>query len=410
MQRISNIFLNKPKHVGIVCFFIFFIIISIPIIYTYEKRNSLAYEEFRHHLGMVAYALSFSVNPNLHKIVEDEQNASSDNYQKVTAPLFDFFALYREIYDIYTVVKRDGKKYYVLDVTNAQNSIAKDPIASPAEIMEELAETDNSDNWFEVVESGKVYINKDFETDNYGTFLSAIAPVYDKNQTFVAAIGIDVSIEKYKEIMQKTRNIFILTMIMAAMISLLMSIIVIALINYVKLFYYRLQKVSNSDRLTGVYNRFVFIDIFTREMNRVKRNKDNLYLIFLDIDNFKSFNDKYGHSVGDDIIIFTAKKIANTVRKIDIVSRYGGDEFLISICGASDEFIKDIIDRVMNQKYDFVYAVNKNGIEEKLVVNFSVGYTKYKDGDTFETMLERADRGLYISKDFGKHRATFVEK
>lgn len=210
--------------------------------------------------------------------------------------------------------------------------------------------------------------------------------------------------------MQKTRNIFILTIIMAAMISILMSIIVIALINYVKLFYYRFQKVSNSDRLTGVYNRFVFIDIFTREINKVQRNKDNLYLIFLDIDNFKGFNDKYGHSVGDDIIIFTAKKIANTVRKIDIVSRYGGNEFLISICGASDEFIKDIIDRVMNQKYDFVYAVNKNGIEEKLVVNFSVGYTKYKDGDTFETMLERADRGLYISKDFGKHRATFVEK
>lgn len=71
-------------------------------------------------------------------------------------------------------------------------------IASPAKIMKELVETDNSDNWSELVESGKVYVNKDFETDNYGIFLSAIAPVYDENQTFIAAIGIDVSIEKYQ--------------------------------------------------------------------------------------------------------------------------------------------------------------------------------------------------------------------
>lgn len=410
MKKISNLFLNKPIYFGFICFFVFFAMIVIPITYTYEKRNSFEYENFRHNLGMAAYALSFSVDANLHRIIEDEQNSSSESYQKATAPLFDFFSVYREIYDIYTVIKKDDKKYYVLDVANAQNMISKNSVVAPAEIMEELVETENPDNWFELVESGQIYVNKNFETDNYGTFLSAIAPIYDENQTFVGAIGIDVSIKKYEEMIKKSKNIFILSIILAIAISVLASFVVILLINYAKMFYYQLQKVSNFDRLTGVYNRFVFIDIISREIDRISRTKDNLYLVFLDIDNFKTINDKYGHSIGDDVIMYTAQKITSAIRKVDIVSRYGGDEFLVSISGSNDEFIKDVIDRILHQKYDFVYAPNKNGQEEKLIINFSIGYTKYTEGDTFESMLERADRALYISKDFGKHRATFIEK
>lgn len=410
MQRIFGIFFKRPTNVAVACFFIFFVMISMPLVYIYQKHKSFEYENFKKNLEIMASTLSLSIDDSLYKFIQKEQNVSNLLIQKTARNLLEFSSFYKNIHNVYVIIKKYDKKYYVLDVLNLKKLVASDKTIHFDNTIKEVIQTQKYDNCFEALKSGKVYVSENFKIDNNQTFISAIAPIYDENQTFIAALGVDVSLEKYKEIFKKTDNTFILSLIMAAIISCLASFAVVVIINYAKIFYYNLQKVSNSDRLTGVYNRFMFIEIFTREINRIQRNGDNLYLIFLDIDNFKHINDKYGHSIGDDIIIFTANQITKSIRKTDIVSRYGGDEFLISITGSSDNFIKDVIDRIMHQQYDFIYAVNKNGLEEKVVVNFSIGYTKYKDGDTFETMLKRADRGLYISKDFGKHRSTFVEK
>ena len=93
-----------------------------------------------------------------------------------------------------------------------------------------------------------------------------------------------------------------------------------------------LIKVENKayiDGLTGVYNRNKFNELFENELERVKRYNVPLSISILDIDRFKSFNDKFGHSIGDEVLISMAQTVNNNIRTNDIFARWGGEEFII---------------------------------------------------------------------------------
>ena len=144
------------------------------------------------------------------------------------------------------------------------------------------------------------------------------------------------------------------------------------------------------DTLTGLYNREAFEKILKTELTRAKLSKTTLALIFLDLDNFKSVNDTYGHHYGDKVLRKVGEILNSSVRKGDIVARYGGDEFILLIHSKGDLEPERIAKRI------------KREIEEGLQeykISVSYGIAIYgKDGSSPEELLSVADRNMYKQK------------
>ena len=194
------------------------------------------------------------------------------------------------------------------------------------------------------------------------------------------------------------------SLIYSVVLSLFIAFIVTLLSHYLKKSYLEVENLSHYDGLTGLYNRLMFLTIFKKEIHRIKRNSDKLFLVILDIDDFKPINDTFGHLIGDEAIKTTANTLKKLLRSSDTIARFGGDEFVICIVDDNTNSASGVINRILNEFNNKTIPTQT----QELQINLSIGYTGYKDGDDFKTMLHRADQALYISKEAGKNTATFL--
>ena len=152
---------------------------------------------------------------------------------------------------------------------------------------------------------------------------------------------------------------------------------------------------AQHDYLTNLPNRLLFYDRFSQQIALANRHKTQFALIFLDLNKFKPVNDTLGHQVGDLLLIEVAKKLTASVREIDTVSRFGGDEFAIlvsDIAGKPD--ISALIDKIQ-QLLSEPFSIEAHPI----CISASIGYALYPDdGNDIETMLNKADVEMYRSK------------
>ncbi|MEQ1599857.1 MAG: diguanylate cyclase, partial [Methylotenera sp.] len=161
-----------------------------------------------------------------------------------------------------------------------------------------------------------------------------------------------------------------------------------------------LSEAVRVDQLTGVLNRRGLDEAMTREMARAQRGGGLLSVALLDIDNFKSLNDTYGHNVGDTALQHLAKVIQTTMRPTDVVSRFGGEEFVILLPDTDLEAAVSTIKRLQR-------ALTKQfflGNNEKLLITFSAGVALLKNDETEATVIHRADQSMYLAKRTGKNR------
>ena len=159
----------------------------------------------------------------------------------------------------------------------------------------------------------------------------------------------------------------------------------------------KLKKLVNKDALTNLHNRRFFNKFAKKTLNKVKENKFNATLSYLDIDNFKDINDKYGHNKGDDVLIYLSKLLKKSIRKeIDTLFRVGGEEFIIiSKHSTIEESFNQLCRIQQNLKND-----NKNNLN----ITLSIGLSKFIESDnTFEDIYKRADEKMYKAKNFGKN-------
>lgn len=119
-------------------------------------------------------------------------------------------------------------------------------------------------------------------------------------------------------------------------------------------------------------------------------------VIFLDIDNFKSYNDTFGHVAGDVVLQKTADIIKNSIRTVDIVGRYGGEEFVIILPGTKEEGAVAVAERIRKSIEMYPFPHRK--------VTASLGIALAKNSDSVDSLLERADQSLYQAKRQGKNR------
>lgn len=156
------------------------------------------------------------------------------------------------------------------------------------------------------------------------------------------------------------------------------------------------------DPLTEVGNR-KFADVsLSGKMEEFRVHNVPCGLLFLDIDNFKIFNDVYGHAAGDSVLVAVGKTISNVLRKLDVVCRWGGEEFIVIIPNADLKALALVAERIR----DFIeksWVEHNGGI---LRVTVSIGGTLVREGDSIEGFVKRADRLMYESKNSGRNRVT----
>ena len=167
-----------------------------------------------------------------------------------------------------------------------------------------------------------------------------------------------------------------------------------------------LEKMVSVDRLTQVHNRNSYELQLPLEIERANRTKTSFAFLIFDIDDFKNVNDTYGHETGDRVLRLVAQTVRRSLRKIDLMFRYGGEEFVVLLPGASAESARRTAERIRG-----IVARAEHQLEsgKRIKVTISVGGCIYPAQAQNEAQLFRAaDRALYDAKEEGKNRVVFI--
>ena len=163
----------------------------------------------------------------------------------------------------------------------------------------------------------------------------------------------------------------------------------------------RYKELSIVDELTGLFNKRHFNETLRHESDRARRYDHPLSMIIMDIDNFKHFNDTYGHAEGDRVLEAMGQIIAKSIRSLDRGNRYGGEEFTVILPDTAGQDAVTVAERIRLNFAAHDFHPNKG---EKVNKTVSLGITQFRPEDTPDSFLKRADKNLYRAKESGKNR------
>jgi diguanylate cyclase (GGDEF)-like protein/PAS domain S-box-containing protein len=165
--------------------------------------------------------------------------------------------------------------------------------------------------------------------------------------------------------------------------------------------YSETQLKADTDELTGLKNRRSFFEMGSREIERAIRFKHPLAALMIDLDNFKDVNDNFGHPVGDRLLKELADVFKGKLRNVDLIARYGGDEFIVLLPENDIKAATDVAERICHS----IAKIRIETTQGKAKVTASIGVAILDKGmTTLSALVEHADRALYNAKKFGKNR------
>ncbi len=160
------------------------------------------------------------------------------------------------------------------------------------------------------------------------------------------------------------------------------------------------RELARTDDLTGVINRRSFFEASQQEINRARRNRHPFTVAYMDVDDFKLINDRYGHSIGDVVLKSVSHMIKSSIREIDVVARLGGDEFVILMPETDEAAAQTVVSRVHDS---IMTKIHEHGWP----ITFSIGVVTWTTPPrTVDLMLKQADEAMYEVKNNGKNQVT----
>ena len=175
-------------------------------------------------------------------------------------------------------------------------------------------------------------------------------------------------------------------------------LVTVLILARLKSAYRQEQELSRVDFLTGVANARAFRQVAEMEKNRVRRYRHPLTLAYMDIDNFKIINDRYGHQTGDVLLVWVAKTIRKNLRATDYVARVGGDEFVLLLPETGAEAGQFVLYKLQRMLLDLMQKNN-------WPVTFSIGAATFvAEPESLDQMIQSADDLMYSAKRNGKNR------
>lgn len=188
----------------------------------------------------------------------------------------------------------------------------------------------------------------------------------------------------------------------------MVSAILIAALHFFSSYQHRLQAaqltvdelahLANTDTLTGLANRRRVNEVIASELLRARRYGHAFSVILVDIDHFKWVNDRHGHAVGDAVLAALASRAKETLRDVDMLGRWGGEEFIVVL--PETDFAQ-----ALDKAHALCAHVASRPLAGGHSVSVSCGVTSVQPGDSADALLQRADRALYAAKDRGRNRA-----
>jgi diguanylate cyclase (GGDEF)-like protein/PAS domain S-box-containing protein len=159
------------------------------------------------------------------------------------------------------------------------------------------------------------------------------------------------------------------------------------------------KKLSITDDLTGLHNSRHFYDQLEREVDRAARYKRPLAVLLLDVDNFKQYNDTYGHLAGDEVLARLGQVIRKSIRRTDSAYRYGGEEFTIILTETKGKEAVTVGERL---RKEFSSQNFQPSSGSAVSMRISIGVTDYVEGEKITDLVKRADQNMYVAKNRGK--------
>ncbi len=166
------------------------------------------------------------------------------------------------------------------------------------------------------------------------------------------------------------------------------------------------QRQAMLDPLTQTWNRKGIEELLQREMTRAKRQHLPIGIAMIDVDNYKSINDTYGHPVGDTFINEFAQRLRNAIREYDTLGRYGGDEFIIVMPDCTKEAVKLIAARILSRIRSVPFRIDNNNIS--VTTSIGLAHNDKLENLNQDLIIKMADQALYTSKKSGKNQANIA--
>ena len=289
-------------------------------------------------------------------------------------------------YDKLTVILSDNEKNAKIKLVDGLHEDADEGLEFSVEnslhgLSIKEGKTINSNSWSEKFPDLNRFCPDDKETFNFMSFLSI--PIKSKDSPIGAITLERLKSRKYSNTDEK-------------LLELLCNTVSTILLWQEE--YHRVNQSAMHDGLTGLLNHKTFLDRFDEEINRAKRFNHNLGLVVLDLDKFKSVNDNYGHLHGDYVLQEVSKIIAENVRAIDVVGRYGGEEFAVLLVNTDIESCIPLAERIVEKISEKVFL--KSGISLK--ISISAGMAGFPlHAENVRELISMADSAMYVTKSKG---------
>jgi len=362
-----------------------------------------AFEDFRGRLIDLAQEAAVSIDPELHERIRRPEQQNDPDYVRAVEPLRRICRGVPSIHYAYTVVQVAGEIHFVLD---AADPAARTPEGLPEQAAVWEVYKHHTPALIQALGDGRTpgvaAASDKLRADEWGTFMSGLAPIRDAHGHQIGVVGLDVDASVVVARLAEIRN--------EALLGLAPAGVLIVIAGFL---YYRVRcrglgmesaliKAAQEDRLTGLPNRTVFMEHLESALYRVRNGEQaGCAVLFFDFDRFKLVNDTLGHEAGDELLRQIARRLRSVLREphTNLISRFGGDEFLILLNNLrSSEAAVRVAERLLN-----ALAPSYNIFEHEVHSMASVGIISSDQCvGSAEEVVRNADVAMYEAKRAGR--------